>query len=269
MRKIFHTCVALLLILAGCASSTQEKDDVTAQLKDEHGDRARELISVINTINSKAPDTIRAGFTIDGTAQGKKFKSTGTMNWQDSPRAMYASFIDYIFKSPVTLLFQEKDRLSVYYPVDKTLVTDTVSQLNLQNYIGFSVPAKVVYDLVTMRLPIIENSRVTRCLGEEGKDCNMIVFENSKWFETIVFENDRPVRIMTVHKADKTRAEFYLERPTTIGESRVYRRIRIILPEQNVRLTVAVYNISLNQTVSIRTVEKYPLPQGVKIIRRN
>ena len=108
-----------LMILAGCQTAEKSVTNEAENIK------AKEFISIINSINSSSPETISSSFTVDGNTGEKKFRLEGKAVFNKSGYYKITA-IDYVFQSPIIEAYRELDELYFFYPPEKKLIVDDI-----------------------------------------------------------------------------------------------------------------------------------------------
>ena len=179
MRKnILHIAVIGVMILSGCQTADKPVLNETETAK------AKELISKINSINSSSPETISSSFIIDGNTGEKKFRMEGKIAFNKSGHYKI-TVLDYVFQSPIIEAYREANELLFYYPSEKRLIIDDINKIDLYSYTGFNSDYKMIYDLLTGNIPLIENYKVYKCLYSENEKGYYLILENNECFENI------------------------------------------------------------------------------------
>jgi len=118
-KNILHIAIMGLMILAGCQTAEKSVTNEAENIK------AKEFISIINSINSSSPETISSSFTVDGNTGEKKFRLEGKAVFNKSGYYKITA-IDYVFQSPIIEAYRELDELYFFYPPEKKLIVDDI-----------------------------------------------------------------------------------------------------------------------------------------------
>ncbi len=271
MKKIyivFFTSV-LVLFMNSCAgrsvkgSQAGSDENITPAMRDE----IRRMTGIVERINSQAPSSFASSIEIIGNIREKKFKSVGSVNYNKKTGRFHITFLDYIFKSPVTRIFQDGDRISIYFPADKKLVLDNRKTINIRNYMDLNMDYYLVYDLFRGAIPVLKNYRVKKGLTSADGKSSYLIIENSEYFETISFRGDTPDKLLIIRKDNKEKIELYVKGFTIKGKSRYYKNIRIVAKKSDLRLDFMFKGTRINIPVKVRTIESIRVPGSVEIIR--
>jgi hypothetical protein len=252
----------------GCGNKSIRNDDMLINQYHPSGkDAIRDMVDRISAINKKSPGSYAADFTIDGTIGEKTYKLLGNAQFSRKQRVMHIAFLDFIFRSPITTLFQEGDVIRIYYPVDKKLYVDNVKTIDLANYGGVSMNFDLLYSLVTGAIPLIPDYTVKQGLtGNDGKE-SMLIVENARFFETISFNGNDPDKIKLIDKNTREKLELYMKKPITQGESLFFSNVMIIAQSARIRLDITFSRIRLNAPLKVKTIQDARLPGNLKIIQ--
>lgn len=255
-------------ILTSCATAPAN-DTVTAQ-DNQAGDTAaaERLMLAVNTINDNAPATISTSFTADGANNGQKFKIEGTAVF-DRKCCYKISVVDYVFRSRVLDAYREMDSLYFYYPAEKKLLVDDVNRIDIFRYTGFQTSFDLMYTLLTGGIPVLKDSRVTKCVAGSEPDSYNLVLENTGYMQNIYFKGEIPERIMIIHKATKDRMEIYLKSRITKDKSVFYKNIRIVAPGRNISANINFISPSLNGEIKHAKFRREALKKDVETIKVN
>jgi len=251
--------VLLILVLSGC-SSVQK-----AELSEAENLKAKELLTVINGINSGSPETISSAFNADGNTGEKKFRVEGHVAY--NKKGYYRiTVLDYIFQSPVLEAFRELDRLYFYYPADKVLFVDDVNKIDLSKYSGFNVEYNLLYSLFTGGIPLIDDYSVYKCLYDENDKGYNLILQNGDFFQNIFFKDNVPEKILFIHKLSRNKAEVYLKSIARKDKSIFYKKIRIVVPELNISININFPKPVLNSSIRIEKFNQEKIPKKVEVV---
>ncbi len=264
-ERIFgRNAVLFLLLFIGSCVSTGEKKEIIVEKSDNKEVNA--MISRIEAINKNAVKTYSASFEVDGAVKKKKFKSIGRASFDRTAGKMYISFLDYIFKSPVTKVYINGKEIIFYFPVDKKLVKDNAATINLRNYNNIDIDYPIIYDLLTGVIPLIKNYSVKQGLAKSDGNKSYLILENDKTYQTISFYKNYPDRIKLVRKKNKRICEIYLKKRMSQDNGYFFRRIVMIEKAADVRIALTFKSLKLNSPVKVKTVKDLKLPRDAKII---
>lgn len=266
-RFSFKIKIILLavLFLGGCVTTGKKPDGA---VKRTGNSEAKEMIARVQEINETAPKTFAVTFEIDGNMKKKKFKSLGKAFFDRGAGKMYISFIDYIFKSPLTRVYIDGSEIIFYFPVDKTLIKDNARTINLKNYNNIEIPYYVVYDLLTGSIPLIKDYSVKDGLVKKETSLSYLILENKDTYQTIAFSRDYPDKIKLLNKKTKNVIEIYLKRPMKTEKGSFYRTIVMIDKKTEVRLTLNFKKMKFNRPVKVNSIKNLKVPRDAKIISR-
>ena len=121
MRARAAGAVLVFLVFAatGCTGAGVRIDETPPGQYHPAGDAAvRSMLDSVSALAKKSPLTYSADFMLtEAPARGN------TASWEAPSSTgqclMHVAFKDFIFKSTVTMFFQEGDTIRVYYPVEK------------------------------------------------------------------------------------------------------------------------------------------------------
>lgn len=268
----FSICFIALMLsgLFACASgkNAAEKDYIVSD--DENN---KYLLKLIDKINSERPRTLSTKFNIEGYSGKQKFKSSGIASFDNNPVMAKIIFHDAVFKSAITEIVQEGDILRFYFPLDKILYVDNFSSISLQRYTNFNIDFNLIYDLSVGKIPMIKDFLIVRGLEtglNSGNGEKLIIIENSKYYETISFDNEIPDKILWVDKDTKHKFEVYLEKPVRRGAGILYYKlIRIVSPESDLKISIQYTSIKINVPVDAAKLLKMKVSPEAKIIKVN
>ena len=255
-------------LLLSCATA-REKESVAAQgTVTGDSSAAERLMQTVKEINDNAPATISASFTADGVSNGRKFKIEGTAVF-DRKCCYKIAVVDYVFRSRVLDAYREMDSLYFYYPAEKKLFVDDVNKIDIYRYTGFQTSFNLMHTLFTGGIPVLSDSRVTKCVAGTGADSFNLVLENSEYMQNIYFKSGIPERIMIIHKATKDRMEIYLKSRITKDKSVFYKNIRIVAPEKNISANINFLSPSLNSEIKPAKFKREVFKKDVEVIKVN
>lgn len=271
MKKVFLTMFSaiLMLFLNSCVgkavkgSQSGEVENITSVMTDE----IQRMIGIVDEINSHTPSSFVTSIEIIGNVREKKFKSVGSVNYNKKTGRFNITFLDYIFKSPITKIFQDGDRVSIYFPADKKLVLDNRSTLDIRNYIDLNLDYYLIYDLFRGSIPVLKDYRTKKGLASTDGKGSYLIIENSDYFETISFRGNTPDKLLIIHKDTREKIELYLKGFTFKGKSRYYKNILIVAKKSDLRLDFRFRRTRINIPVKVRTIESIRVPKSVKVIR--
>jgi hypothetical protein len=257
-----------MLFLNSCAGravkgSQNGEEDVAFVMTED----IRRMIGIVEKINAHTPVSFSSSIEIIGSIREKKFKSVGSVYYDKKAGRFHITFLDYIFKSPVTRIFQDGDRISIYFPADKKLVLDNRKTIDIRNYMDLNLDYYLVYDLFRGSIPVLKNYKVKKGLASADGKSSYLIIENSEYFETISFRGNTPDKLMIVRKDTGEKIELYVKGVTLKGKSRYYKKIRIVAKKSDLRLDFRFRRTRINIPVKVRTIESIRVPKSVRVIR--
>ncbi len=270
-KKIILIAVSVLCVFSMCMKKNTVKTDSTAAVELNAVDslKAEKILSLVRNINDNSPETFSISYNVLGKSGSKKYKVTGSSQFDRNRSALYAVFKDYIFKTTIASVFQDGSNLAFYYPPQKRLVYDSSKNINIKNYINFEIDYSLLYNLISGRLPVIENSRVVRVFESTGGRQRGVILKNSEYYESIFFKDKLPEKIKLINIKTKDEAEIYLGKHIKRGGSSYFSRVRIVVPENDLDVEITFYNIRLNKQVRVKKIMAQKIKPGVKVIRMN
>jgi hypothetical protein len=268
MRALIPVILLLAATAFGCGNKSIRSDDIlVSQYHPSGKDAIRDMVDRISAVNKKSPVSYAADFTIDGTIGDKTYKLLGNAQFNRKLRAMHVAFLDFIFRSPITVVFQEGDVIRIYYPVEKKLFVDNYKTIDLSNYGGISVNFDLLYSILTGGIPLIPDYTVKQGLiSNDGKE-SMLIVENNRYYETISFNGKSPDKIKLINKSTREKFEIYMKKPILQGDSHFFANVMIVSQNTPIRLDIHFNRIHLNAPVKVKTIEDSRLPGNLKIIK--
>lgn len=266
VQQLFVFIIAASVL--SCASASGKQG--AAVHDDAAGDSAaaENLMLTVRGINDNAPATISTSFTADGVSNGQKFKIEGTALF-DRKGYYKISVVDYVFRSRVLDAYREMDSLYFYYPAEKKLLVDDVNRIDIYRYTGFQTSFDLIYTLLTGGIPMLSDSRVTKCVAGSEADSYNLVLENTDYMQNIYFKSGIPERIMIIHKTTRDRMEIYLKSRITKDKSVFYKSIRIVAPEKNISANINFLSPSLNAEIKPEKFKREVFKKDVEVIKVN
>ena len=244
---------------AGKNKTAQPQHDVNITY-DAH---VKSMLSTIEEINKNAPATFSLNFIITGATGDKKFKVTGEGAYDRNLKKMHISMADYIFKTPISMVFQDGEVIKVYFQVDKKVVEDSMSTMRVDRYVDFQCDFPVVYDLLTGKIPLIQGYTVKKGLAAPA-EVSYVLLENDRFFETISFKEMVPDRIRFVDKSTRRETEIYIKERILLNNTTYFNRLRVVSgTEKEINLEFSA--IRLNMPVRVKGTEM--IPAGTQVIR--
>ena len=268
MRAVIPVVLLVAFAAFGCGDKLVRGDDILiSQYHPSGKDAVRDMVDSISAINKKSPLTYAADFTVDGTIGEKTYKLMGSVQFNRKLRAMYIAFLDFIFRSPITTVFQDGDVIRIYYPAQKKLFVDNYKTIDLANYGGVSVNFDLLYGILTGAMPLISDYSVKQGLASNDGKESMLVLENSRYYETISFSGNSPDKIKLINKTTGEKYEIYMKKPIIQVNSYFFANVMIVSQNTPIRLDLRFSRIRLNAPVKVKTIQDARLPGNVKIIQ--
>jgi len=264
-KTIAVASAALLLFCLGCLGGQLHEEKKEAVIRSGDG-KIRSMLDAVKAFNSAAPDTISASMTIEGSMKTKKFKALGNAQFDRKAGKMALAFIDFIFKSPITHMFQDRDVIYFYFPAEKKIFKDNINTINLLNYSTINLDYKLVQDLATGRIPVLAGYTVKDGLASPQDNKSYLILENDAWYETISFSSGQPDRIKLMNKKTREEVEIYLKKKITSDSCSFFRQISIVIKNAETRIDVQFDDVKLNKPIMVKTISEIKLPRDVQTI---
>jgi len=215
--------IACLTIALSCAGRSVAED---RSIRDAGEEKVRNLMGKINEMNENAPVAFTAGFVVDGrVGKNKKFKTLGEIIHSAASKKTRISFLDSVFRSPMTVVLQDDRSLKFYLPVEKKMYLDNVDLIDLKSYVDVPVDYRFISSLAAGRIPLIPGYTVKQGVAQADSAPGSpgeyyIILENLNHYQTISLKNEIPNKIMLLNKATRDKMEFYLEKPVKSNNMR-------------------------------------------------
>jgi hypothetical protein len=136
-------------------------------------------------------------------------------------------------------------------------------------YTGFKSDYKMIYDLLTGNIPLINNYKVYKCLYSENEKGYYLILENNECYENIFFKDDSPEKILIIYKDNKSKIEIYLKSPVKIEKGIFFKSFKIIATGMNTTININFLKPTLNKAVSVEKLNRNKLPKKTEIIKLN
>ncbi len=262
--------ISTIFLSSNCGKELKKHERIIKKHEDEE---IKLLLDRILEINRSTPESFSADFTVEGRFQkNKKFKSIGKLIYKKEPQKMRISFIDYVFKSPITTIVQDGNVLKFYLPVEKKLYLDRTDTVNLKNYIGIDLNFNFIYKFIIGEIPLIENYQVKQGLiakanSEMKQEETYIILENIKYYETISLKNNTPNKVLLINKITKKRYEFYLGNASCKDNWLNFRSLKFISKGSGHRAIIKIKKRKCNIPVNVRKITRIKLSKNTKIIK--
>ena len=267
VRQVTGIVAAAAIITSTCSSGQQKGSDQKKEVDRAYNEHVDSMVKQISAMNGAAPSTFSVTFTVVGSIRNKKFKSIGTIDYDRKKNLMSATFLDYIFKSPVTMIFKNGYSINFYFPAENRLIMDDIRIIDLRNYLELSLDFSLFYDLICGRIPLIDNHKVKQGLSDKDGKGSYLILENPQYYETISFHAMVPDKILFLKKENNEKYEVYFKQYEKGKETRYYRDLRILVKNSDIELDFTFESIRLNVPVTVKTMESFRMPAGVKIIK--
>lgn len=225
------------------------------------------LLNKLLDFNKNFLTSLSADFILEASYEKKKIKSMGQIVYQGENKRMNITFIDIIFKSPMTYIFQDNDILKLYFPVDRKLFIDNIKTIKLKYYTDFNLDFQIIYDIITGKIPIIDGYRIKQMKSSKVASGNYLVLENSDYYETISFKGSRPDKMLFLDKNNGKKYEAYFKRYYKKGGVQYFKNIRLTARSGAIKIDVTFTNIKLNLPVEVKTIEDFEIRKDLKIIQ--
>ncbi len=261
-----------MLLAGACLSqlscfTMSEKKPVNTQPRDvsvTQDSHVQSMLNAIKEINDHAPASFSLGFIISGSAGDKKFKVTGEGAYSRDEKKLHITMNDYIFKTPIASVFQDGDRIFIYFQVEKKMVEDSIGTIKVDRYVDFQCDFPIVYDLLTGKIPLAEGYTVKKGLVSAEGDVSYILLENDRYFETISFKGMVPDRIKFVDKSNRRETEIYIKERIRLNDTTYFNRLRVVSGSDR-EINLEFSGIRLNIPVKVSGPES--VPSGTPVIR--
>jgi hypothetical protein len=270
MKRIVLLYLVPFILIFACATPGITPDIPFDQASEE---QVNDILEKIKIINSNAPSSINAAFRLDGFIDKKKFKASGYLLYNKSPEKARITFVDSVFKSPLTTLVQDGNTIKIHFPVENTLIIDNENTINLKDYI--SVPANYLFlkKMITSHIPLVSEYSINRGLlplKDDGENTGemYLILENDKYYETVSFKNSIPTRILLVTRKSRKKFEFYFIEPSIRDGLFRYKGIEMVEPETGNKVKITFSKYKTGQKISTSRITRLDLKKNVKIFRK-
>jgi hypothetical protein len=264
-KSVMAVLILQACLLAACGTAPVAGVPV-GKLTQTEDLKAREMMDSVRSINDRSPASFDYSFTVEGAMKTKKFKSTGTAQFDGDQDRFSASFVDFIFKSPLTSIFQNADEVILYFPSDKKLFRENRNVMNLRNYSGVNIPFQVAFSLVAGKIPLLENYAVKEGYVSADGSSSYLILENSECYETISFSNGAPDRIKFLRKREREELEIYLRKRTVKDGCLLYQNVMILVKDMDVKIDITFSVMKVNGPVKVKTISDIKLPVDVQVM---
>ncbi len=270
MKSFIVVYILPVFLMLSCAAPELAPDRPFTQAGKEETNR---LLENIDRINGNAPSSIDAAFRVDGMFGKKKFKASGYFLYNDSAAAARITFVDSVFKSPLTTFVQDGNTIKVHFPVENTLVIDNTETIQLSDYMPVSVDYSFLRQMFTSRIPMIQDYKINRVLIPRKKDGSttseiFIIIENDRYYETITFKDNLPTRILLVEKGKKKKYEFYYAEPAQKNKKFGFKGIEFVEPDTGNKLDIHFTKYKTNRSISRSRITRLDVKNNAKVFRK-
>ena len=247
-KTIRNSLVVYFLCTVIACANPQVKTDPPASTNENQD--AVHLLGIINNINNNSPATFSASFEADGNMRTQQFKLSGTAFYDKNSEKLLMNFSDFIFKSQISSLLRNGNNIEVFYIPENRIVLDSVETIRVSNYVPINMDFYLVYQLLTARIPILENHSVYQVTKDGNK--SFLVLENTGWYQTIAFNSDEPAQIKFTNKSNSQEIEIYLRSPLNQNGSKYYRKIQFRVRGAGITVNINTGWVRMNTPVNIR-----------------
>jgi len=259
--------VTTFFFFTGCATTVVHVDNVHQNYKPSGKNAVQNMISAVTAINGNSPQSYTVDFYVEGISDKSRFKAHGRAQFDRERGLMQVTFADYIFQSPVALLFLDGEEIRIFYPIEKKLFIDNSKTINIANYTGIGIDFKILYDLATGTIRLLQNYAVREGLTATEGSGSMLILENPESVETISFNGAVPDKILFINKNTRYKAEIYFKKFIVQGESRFFSRLKIIAERNRLQLDITFNKVLLNTPVKVKTIKDIKLPPDLQVVK--
>jgi len=263
MKKILPALLCTL-ILTSCSvhRETIKGGDITLSNPKE----TENMIIALKEINKRTPRSFYSNFTLEGRIKTNKFKFTGNVQYNSKTGRMHLSLLDFIFKSPVSIIYKDKKDIAIYIPSEKKIFRDTVDNISLKNYFSLDADFKLLYSLLTGKIPLIKNYDFKQ--GYKKGRGSLLQLENSETYEIVSFKKRNiPDRFSILQKKSKEKFEIYIRKYYKKNNSIFFKKISIINLNSKMEIDITFHNTKLNIPLKVKTIDKLKIPGKISIIK--
>jgi len=270
MKRIVLLYLVPIIMITACTTPEITPDRPFTRADNE---QVTEIMETIKKVNANAPHSVNAAFRLDGFLDKKKFKASGYFLYNKSPEKARITFVDSVFKSPLTTLVQDGSTIKIHFPAENTLIIDNEHTINLEDYI--SVPANYHFlkKMITSHIPLLPEYNINRALlpvEDDGESTGemYLILENDIYYETISFKNSIPTRILLVTRKSRKKFEFYFLEPSTRNGKFRFKGIEMVEPETGNKVSITFSKYKTGQKFSTSKITRLNLKKNVKIFRK-
>jgi len=270
MKKIVLSYLIPIIVITACATPEITPDRPFTQADRE---QVNKILDTIQKVNANAPHSVDAAFRLDGLLGKKKFKASGYFLYNKSPEKARITFVDSVFKSPLTTLVQDGNIIKIHFPVENTLIIDNENTINLEDYISVPANYNFLKNMITSHIPLLPEYNINRGLlpvkDDGGSTGEMyLILENDNYYETISFKNSIPTRILLVTRKSRKKFEFYFLEPSVRGGEFHFKGIEMIEPGTGNKVTITFTKYKTGRKISTSRITRLNLKNNVKIFRK-
>ncbi len=266
MKKFLFLSVILFLIVSCQTTGKIKIDTVPDNTNAVLLKNSMKYIDIINTINKAAADKIESSLSINAVADGKKYNAAGKGYYTNNPLNAKIILNDNIFRFRVMDILIINEKISVYYPLEKTLVIDNFSSNadNLNRSTGQS--SNVLASLFIGKIPMIEQYKVIKLheFAEEGE--TYLEIENENYHQTISFKNDIPFRIIVKSKISEQHFSIKYANHFIQSNCHFFKSIEVISENPYSYIKIDYSKTIVNGSFKPETLFKQTTPSDTKII---
>jgi len=207
-------------------------------------------------INENSPNTIASTVYINGRQKKKKFKAIGYAKYDKNIGAFELKLSDYIFKSHISSVYLENEKLCFYFPVEKKMFVDNIKTVQLKNYLDVDFEFLILFRLFVGEIPIIPNSNFKKCKLNKNEICD--------YLQRISFKNGNPDKVLYIKKSTKAKFEVYLSKLSDIRGVKFYKKIRVKSRSDSINISFG--RLKINKKVKVESAQKIINRKKLKII---
>jgi hypothetical protein len=253
--------VCAVLCLGGCSGSMVQENGGSRE--DARSPEIDRHVKLVEDYNAKIPRSFSGTFTLLGNTGKEKIQASGSALYDSERSLMEIVFLDYFFKTPLTVMLQDKSRLYFYFPVDKKLFIDDQSTINIKNYYPIDISFNFIYQLMVGKIPMLRKYRVVKGVATQTPGEFFLIIENENFYETIAFKSGSVEKIKLMNKESREEFEVYFKRSMRDNEVNFFREIKLKGVTKKLTLSIEFTRVQLNVPVKVRTLSDLAIPAGV------
>ncbi len=266
--RVINSLIVMAVLISFCSSgNVKGSAEKPPDVKTTYPEHIELMLKRISSFNNRSPGSISSSFEIVGKIKNKKFKSIGNIHYDRREGKLNATFLDYIFKSPVTMIFKENSSLWFYFPAEKKMILDNVNTIDLHNYLELNIDFNILFSLFSGEIPLIKGYKIKKGLSGRKGGSSYLILENQNFYQTISFDKSEPDRVLIIRKDSKEKCEIYFKKFFRMNGSSYYKKLRIISGDRKFTFDFIFKHIKLNVPVKVKTINKIRMPRGLKIIK--